>query len=70
MPSGFWASLMAQQVKNPPKYRRHRLDSWVGKTSEGGHGNPFQYFSLKNLMDRGVWQAAVHGVAEWDTTSD
>ena len=27
----------------------------------GGHGNPFQYHCLKNLMDRGAWQAAVHG---------
>ena len=29
----------------------------------GGHGNPLQYFCLENPMDRGTWQATVHGVA-------
>ena len=29
----------------------------------GGHGNPLQYFCLENLMDRGAWQATVHGVS-------
>ena len=28
-----------------------------------GNGNPLQYSCLKNLMDRGAWQATVHGVA-------
>ena len=32
-----------------------------------GNGNPFQYSGLENLMDRGVWQSAVHGVAESQT---
>ena len=27
------------------------------------NGNPFQYSCLENSMDRGAWQAAVHGVA-------
>ena len=26
------------------------------------NGNPLQYSSLENPMDRGVWQATVHGV--------
>ena len=34
----------------------------------GGHGNPLQYPSLENPIDRGAWQATVHGVAELDTT--
>ena len=29
-----------------------------------GNGNPLSYSCLKNLMDRGAWQATVHGVAE------
>ena len=30
---------------------------------EKENSNPFQYFCLGNPMDRGVWQATVHGVA-------
>ena len=26
-----------------------------------GNGNPLQYSCLGNLMDRGAWQAIVHG---------
>ena len=33
-----------------------------------GNGNPFQYSCLENLMDGGAWGAAVHEVAESDTT--
>ena len=29
-----------------------------------GNGNPLQYSCLENPMDRGAWQAIVHGVAE------
>ena len=28
----------------------------------GGYSNPLQYSSLENIMDRGAWQAIVHGV--------
>ena len=33
-----------------------------------GNGNPLQYSCLENSMDRGAWQATVHGVAELDMT--
>ena len=29
-----------------------------------GNGNPLQYSSLENPMDRGAWRAMVHGVAQ------
>ena len=32
-----------------------------------GNGTPLQYSCLENLMDRGAWMAAVHGVAEGQT---
>ena len=34
----------------------------LGRSPGGGHGNPFQYSYLENPMDRGAWQAIVHGV--------
>ena len=33
-----------------------------------GNGNPFQYSCLKDLIDRGAWQATVCGVARVGTT--
>ena len=33
-----------------------------------GNGTPFQYSCLRNPIDRGAWQATVHGVAESDMT--
>ena len=33
---------------------------WSGRSPRGGHGNPLQYYWLKNPMDRGVWRATVH----------
>ena len=33
----------------------------------GRNGNPLQYSDLENLMDRGSWQAIVHGVAKSQT---
>ena len=63
-----WASLVAQLVKNLPAN--------VGDTRDGGsipglqrspgegNGNPLQQSCLENFMDRGGWQATVHGVAK------
>ena len=31
---------------------------------EEGNGNPLQHSCLENSMDRGAWQATVHGVTE------
>ena len=35
-----------------------------GKSSGEGNGNPLQYSCLGNSMDRGAWQATVHGVTK------
>ena len=39
-----------------------------GRSPEEGNGYPLQGSCLENSMDRGVWQATVHGVAESDAT--
>ena len=39
-----------------------------GRSPGGGHSNPLQYSCLENPMERGAWRAAVHRVAELDTT--
>ena len=35
-----------------------------GRFPEEGNGNPLQYSCLENSMDRGAWQAIVHGLAK------
>ena len=39
----------------------------LGKIPGEGIGYPFQYSGLENSMDRGAWQATVHGVAKTQT---
>ena len=34
----------------------------LGRSPREGNGNPFQYSCLENSMDRGTWQATIHGV--------
>ena len=36
----------------------------LGRSPGEGNGNPLQYPCLENLMERGAWWAAVHGVAK------
>ena len=35
-----------------------------------GGGNPLQYSCLENSMDRGPWQATVHGVTKESNTTE
>ena len=35
----------------------------LGRSPGERNGNPLQYSCLENLMDGGVWQATIHGVA-------
>ena len=39
----------------------------LGIFPEEGNGNPLQYSCLENSMDRGAWQALVHGVTKSQT---
>ena len=42
-----------------------------GRSPGRGNGNPLQYSCLENPMDRGAWQATVHGVTKgWTWLSD
>ena len=38
--------------------------SGLGRSPGGRNGNSLQYSCLENPMDRGAWQATVHGVAK------
>ena len=42
--------------------------SGSGRSPAGGRGNPLQYPCLEDPMDRGAWQATIHGVTESDMT--
>ena len=52
-------------VKNPPANAgdAHSIPG-SGRSPGEGNGNPLQYSYLGNPMDRGAWQAAVHGIAK------
>ena len=39
----------------------------LGRFPGEGHGYPLQYSCLENPMDRGAWQATVHGVTKSQT---
>ena len=49
--------------------RRHETGSIPGSRRSPGEGNvnPLQYSCLENSIDRGAWQATVHGVAKSQT---
>ena len=36
----------------------------LGRSPGEGNGNPLQDYCLENPIDRGAWQATVHGVAK------
>ena len=38
------------------------------RSHEEGNGNPVQYSCLENSVDRGAWQATLHGITELDIT--
>ena len=60
-----WASLEAQMVKNLPAMQ----ETWVRslgweESLEKGMATSCSILAWRIQMDRGAWQAAVHGVAK------
>ena len=63
-----WASLVAQLAKNPPAM----LEIWIlslgwEDSLEKGIATHSSILALENYMDRGAWQAPVHGVTKSQT---
>ena len=54
--------------KNPPVHAEKARDAGsipgLGRSPGEGNGNSLQYSCLDNPMDRGAWQAVVHGVTK------
>ena len=56
---------MARMVKNLPAMQETPGSiPGLGRSLGEGNGNPIQYSCLENSMDRGTWQATVHGSAK------
>ena len=51
-------------VKSLPAMCETRVISGLGRSPGEGKGNLLQCSCLENSMDRGAWQAAVHGVTK------
>ena len=60
--SGIWLSRTHAQTHSYQNLEP--VSTCIGE----GNGTPLQYSCLENPMDGGAWWAAVHEVAELDTT--
>ena len=68
----YWASLVAQMVKNPPVMQETWVQSlgWEDPLGEG-MATHSSILAWKIPMDRGAWWATVHGVKKsWTQMSD
>ena len=63
-----WGFPSGEVVKNPPANAGDTGDLGLipgsGRSPEAGNGNPLQYSSLENPMDRGAWWAIVHRITK------
>ena len=66
-----WCVTAAENLADCPDGSENKESSCnagvVGSIPGEGNGNPLQHSCLENPMDRGAWQATVHGVTESDT---
>ena len=66
-----WASQVAQYYRiDLPLQEIQEMGGSIlvsGRYPGGGNGKLVQYSCLENLMERGAWQAAVHGAAKSQT---
>ena len=64
-------SQVALVVENLPADAGDAGDSGLipgsGRSPLGGHSNALRFSCLENPMDRGAWQATVHGAAKSQT---
>ena len=56
-PGGSGGKESASNARDPGS-----VPGW-GRSPREGNGYPLQYSCLEGSMDRGAWQASVHGVA-------
>ena len=65
-----FSDTLEQYPKNPPANAGNARDvgsegiPGLGRSPGEGNGSPLQYSCLRNLMDRGAWQATADGVAK------
>ena len=58
---------MSHTLKNVPVMQEAGWIAELGRSSGEGNGYLFQYSCLENSMDRGAWQATVHGITKSQT---
>ena len=67
----FWRFQLYNEVDISDHYSSMKKSSTQRDQVGDGNSTPLQSSCLENPMDRGAWQAAVHGVAEsWTRLSD
>ena len=65
----YWASLWLSSENHLPKCSAGDVHSVPGLQKSPGeeNDNPLQYYCLGIPMDRGAWQATVHGISKSQT---